>query len=244
MGKIYYQGANVVNGGDNNRLSPETKRKISIVLYSFIGALLFAGIVYAIFFFNPNDIPFIKNGKKGKAVAAGKETIVDIPVGERFDADSGFYTFIYDDPTKEMLFYKSGEILQGYARCEHCETVMNGSEHHTDADFTLYNDGVHGEDFINTWGITFSGCCIDPGHEAPHDGTNKTSTNRYDGNKVGNGEGKDWWYGYKDYGYTATLERHKEGDTTVYDWTVLVNFGYGEKLDHCQRMKFHVVYFS
>ncbi len=244
MGKQYYQGANIVNGGDNNRMSESTKKKLTIIISSFVGALLLAGIAYAIFFFNPSDLPFLKeNGNKGKAVAKAKDGIV-VEVGDRFDADGGYYTFVYNDPTNEMYFYKTGATLQGYARCEHCETVGTATDHHTDADFTLYNDGIHGEDFINTWGITFSGTCIDPGHEAPHDGNNKKTTNAYDGNKVGTGEGLDWWYDYTDYGYTATLERYKDGDTTVYDWTVLVNFGYGAQLEHCQRMKFHVMYFK
>ena len=228
-------------GGFN---SSEKRRNTRIVVYILVGVVLL-GMGLGIYYVLNNsglDNPYEKNDthfdmRKNDGTASTPTPTPKDEKERREHMAGNTYGIDLDAPTEEMLAFTEGTELKGYARVEKC--VDN--EEVAVATFTLYSDGKE-DNFINHMDRTFDGVCIDPGLEPPHDGNNRPKTYAYDGNKVGPGTGKNWWYGLTDYGYTATLEKRDENGVTVYDWSVVVNFGYGAYTKDCQRMKFHIRY--
>lgn len=240
----------LVSGFATEGLSRGSKNRI--IIYIVVGVLILAGAGVVYFFLPKNgsmNNPYKKgetefdmnhnDGSKDAVVTEAPDDDDNLNEKEKRDkrADSEEFSYKYDGSvTSEMEAFKDGDVLRGYARVEKC------MEDHaaTTATMTLYSDGK--DNFLNHLDKEINTLCIDPGLEPPHDGTNKNTSNRWDGNKVGNGDGMDWWYGLTDYGYTATLETYKKDTATVYDWAVVINFGYGEYNKDAQRMKCHITY--
>ena len=224
-----------------------SSQKNRIILYLIIGGALLAIGVFALFILPNIDNMDNKYEKQNTNFEMGENSPVTAtptptPKNEEekrmYAADSERFTHKADiagltdvKDIEEAFSYDDGTTLKGYARVELCH---EHEEIGTIASMTLYSNGT--DNFLNHLGGEYDSLCIDPGKEPPHDGTNRNGRTRWDGNKEAN------WYGLTEYGYTATLSVSETDTGTLYDWSVIVNFGYGASSKYAQRMKFHIAY--
>lgn len=241
----------VVNGADNNPRDPEEKKRILFYIATGVIILLAGLLIYAVLPktgslnnpYNKKETNFKMNHnshiKEGEVLDV---TPTPLPNYDKKadESDEEKFTVKPDAPTDEMYDYVNLSVLTGYAKCEECHI----GEGNTTAEFTLYSDGKT-DNFLNHLDRQVLATCIDTGLEPPHDGHSHGRTDAFNGNKVGQGKGREWWYELTDYGYTATLTKtEEERGLLVYDWSVVINFGYGEYHEETQRMRFHIVYES
>jgi len=241
----------VVDGSDNDPMDPEVKKRILFYIFTGVIILLAGLLIYALLPKSGSmDNPYRKTDtgfhmNHNSHIAEGE--ILDVtptPLPNYDEAADESHEEEFkaglSAPTEEMLGYPNQSVLMGYARCEN---TYVGTDN-TTAEFALYSDGKT-DNFINHLDQTFMATCIDHGLEPPHDGHSHGRTKAFDGNSVGKGQGDEWWYELSDYGYTATLTKTEtEPGLLIYDWSVVINFGYGEYHEETQRMRLHITYES